>query len=149
MKPENRNTLKKSVEALTALGFKPENIMVTGSIALDIVGVLPPNRWTHDIDFIIKMDDKSWHCMKLLEAIEKVDIDKDIKYPDDKNMVFLKIKGINTNIWRHTPNFDWSTVKDTETGVMVATVSHIIQAKKSYGRPKDYQDLIDICKNIL
>ena len=149
MKLENRNTLRKSVEALTTLGFKPENIMVTGSIALDIVGILPPNRCTHDIDFIIKMDDKSWHYMKLLEAIEKADMGKDSKYPDDKNMVFLKIKGINTNIWRHTPNFDWSTIKDTETGVMVATVSHIIQAKKSYGRPKDFKDLADICKNIL
>ena len=45
MKPENKNLLEKSVDALKKLGFKSENIMVTGSIALDILGVLPPISW--------------------------------------------------------------------------------------------------------
>lgn len=147
MKPENKNLLEKSVDALKKLGFKSENIMVTGSIALDILGVLPPIRTAHDVDFIIKMDDQSWRCLKLLEAINKCEVES--KYPNDKNMVILNIKNLKINIWRHTSNFDWSTIKDTNTGVMVATVNHIVLAKKSYARAKDYQDLIDICKNIL
>lgn len=147
MKPENKNLLEKSVDVLKKFGFKTEDIMVTGSIALDILGVLPSIRTSHDADFIIKMDDQSWRCLKLLEAINKCEIES--KYPDDKSMVILNIKNLKINIWKHSSNFDWSTIKDTNTGVMVATVDHIIRAKKTYARVKDYQDINEIAKTIL
>ena len=147
MRPENKNTLQKGVNALKALHFNPENIMVTGSVALDILGILPIHRVAKDIDFVIKMDDKTWKYMKLLEAINSDD-DNMSKYPGRKQTIFLNVDGVMLNIWRYTDG-DWSTIKETETGVMVATARNIIKAKKEYGRPKDINDLADICKNIL
>ena len=150
MRPENKNILQKGVNVLKALHFNPENIMVTGSVALDILGLLPPNRISHDVDFIIKTDDTTWKCMKLIEAMSNPEEDNMNSYPGRKNMIFLNVDGIIINIWRHTTyNYDWSTIKDSETGVMVATVNHIINAKKSYARPKDFWDINEIVKNLL
>lgn len=149
MRPENKNTLQKGVNALKALHFNPESIMVTGSVALDILGVLPPNRISHDVDFIIKMDDTTWKCMKLIEAINNPEEDNMNSYPGRKNMIILNVDGIIINIWKQTSNYDWSTIKDSETGVMVSTVSHIIRAKKEYARPKDFWDINEIVKNLL
>ena len=147
MKEESKKLLKEGVNLLTGLHFNPENIMVTGSIALDLQGV--SNRIAHDIDFIIKMDDQTWRCMKLIEAINNPDDDNMSSYPGRKETIFLSVSGVDINIWRYTSNSDWSTVKDEETGVRVATVDHIIKAKKGYGRQKDFQDIADICKSIL
>jgi hypothetical protein len=138
----------KAVNVLKALHFKPENIMVTGSEALNLLGLLPSNRFIHDIDFVVKMDDQSWRCMKLIEAINNSN-DNNLDYPGRKDTIFLNANGVVINIWKYTPDSDWSSVKDEGTGVMVATVDHIIKAKKTYGRPKDFQDIADICKNIL
>lgn len=139
----------KAVNVLKGLHFKPENIMVTGSEALNLLGLLPSNRFIHDIDFVVKMDDQAWRCMKLIEAINNPDDDNMSSYPGRKETIFLSVPGVDINIWRYTSNSDWSTVKDEETGVMVATVDHIIKAKKTYARPKDFNDIADICKNLL
>ena len=71
MNNQNRVKLNKAVEILNGLHFKNENIMVTGSIALDVQGV--SNRIAHDVDLIIKMDEQTWRCLKLIEAINLAD----------------------------------------------------------------------------
>lgn len=152
MNNQNRVKLNKAVEILNGLHFKNENIMVTGSIALDIQGVL--NRPAHDVDFIIKTDDTTWGCLKLIEAINLVSEESSTtqkEYPihSKKNFIALKIDGIVLNIWRHSENFDWSPIKDAETGVYVATINHIINAKKLYGRDKDYKDIYKIVRNLM
>ena len=145
MNKENKFKLKKAINFLKNLHFKTENIMVTGSVALDMLGLLPDDRFAHDIDFIIKMDDQTWRCLKLVEAIYS---DENIKeYPDRYNTVFLKADGLTLNIWKQED--DWSEIKDSVTGVRIATADHIIQEKKKYGRPKDYKDINDIIKNLL
>ena len=145
MKRLHRNYLNKGVDILKRLHFRPENIMVTGSVALDLLGLLPEDRFAHDIDFIIKMDDQTWRCLKLIEAIYS---DENIKeYPDRYNTVFLKADGLTLNIWKQ--DNDWSEIKDSVTGVRIATADQIIQEKKKYGRPKDYKDINDIIKNLL
>ena len=146
MQRENRIKLNKAVEFLTSLHFKPENIMLTGSIALDIAGILPTDRTPHDIDLILKTDEKPWRCLKLVEAICNDDEKRDI-YPNEKTIFFRK-PGMNINIFFYDGD-DWSETKDAETGVYVAAVNHIIKAKKKYARTKDYQDINDICKTIL
>lgn len=150
MNNQNRYFLQKAVKALKELHFKPENIMVTGSIALDAQGLLT-DRIAHDVDLIIKMDEQTWRCMKLLEAINQSDYEKELKdYPESeerKNTIFLNTDGLILNIWRY--DGEWSDIKETETGVYVATVEHILNAKKKYARPKDYQDISALCKKIL
>ena len=44
---------------------------------------------------------------------------------------------------------DWSCIKDSETGVYVATVNHIIEAKKKYARDKDFKDIYEIIKGLV
>lgn len=151
MNNQNRYFLQKAVNALKELHFKPENIMVTGSIALDAQGV--SNRIAHDVDLIIKMDEQTWRCMKLLEAISLADdetkVSKDYDSPARKKTIFLNVDGLILNIWKYDEGSDWSCIKDSETGVYVATVNHIIEAKKKYARDKDFKDIYEIVKGLL
>ena len=151
MNNQNRYFLQKAVKVLKELHFKPENIMVTGSIALDMQGV--SNRIAHDVDLIIKMDDKTWRCMKLIEMINLAD--DEVKAPKDydsqtrRKMIILNIDGLILNIWKYDDKIDWSCIKDSETGVYVATVNHILEVKKKYARDKDFKDIYRIIKGLL
>ena len=119
MNNQNKYFLQKAVKALKELHFKPENIMVTGSIALDAQGV--SNRIAHDVDLIIKMDEQTWRCLKLIEAInltdDEVKVPKDYDSPERKNTIFLNVDGLILNIWKYDEGTDWSEIKDAETGV--------------------------------
>lgn len=150
---EGRSMLNASVEFLKKLHFKAEDIMVTGSIALDMQGLKPRNRKVHDVDLLVKMDDQTWRCLKLLEAISMSDEEKnDNMYPGRKDIVIFKChyKNMNfvINIWKNDWN-EGSSLKDWETGIRVATAWHIIQAKKRYNREKDVRDINAIIKQIL
>ena len=149
MNLHNKSILKNAVDYLKGLHFEPENIMVTGSIALKLQGLLE-SRPVHDVDFIIKMDDETWRSLKLLEAIESDDEEKKkLSYCRNKKLVFLKNGETMINIWRHDNFTDWSDIKDADTGVRVASVSHILKVKKQYGRTKDLKDINDIVKEML
>ena len=151
MNIKNRVKLNKAVEILNGLHFKNENIMVTGSIALDAQGLLT-DRIAHDIDFIIKMDEQAWRCLKLIEAINLNDEDeasKDYDLSERKKMIILNVDGLILNIWKYDEGSDWSCIKDSETGVYVATVNHIIEAKKKYARDKDFKDIYKIIKGLV
>ena len=149
MNSKNRVKLNKAIEILNGLHFKNENIMVTGSIALDVQGLLT-DRIAHDVDLIIKMDEQSWRCLKLIEAINLADdedkLPKDYDTQTRKKMIILNVDGLILNIWKYDEGTDWSEIKDVETGVYVATVNHIIDAKKKYGRDKDFKDIYEIIK---
>lgn len=149
MNSKNRVKLNKAIEILNGLHFKNENIMVTGSIALDAQGLLT-DRIAHDVDLIIKMDEQAWRCLKLIEAINLADDEtkalKDYDTQTRKKMIFLNVDGLILNIWKYDEESDWSETKDAETGVYVATVNHIIEAKKKYGRDKDFKDIYEIIK---
>lgn len=148
MNNQNRVKLNKAVEILNGLHFKNENIMVTGSIALDAQGV--SNRIAHDVDFIIKMDEQAWRCLKLIEAINLDDqTSKDYDLSERKKMIILNVDGLILNIWKYDEGSDWSCIKDSETGVYVATVNHIIEAKKKYARDKDFKDIYKIIKGLV
>ncbi len=151
MNNQNRVKLNKAVEILNGLHFKNENIMVTGSIALDAQGV--SNRIAHDVDLIIKMDEQTWRCLKLIEAInladDEVKTSKDYDPISRKKIIFLNVDGLILNIWKYDEESDWSCIKDSETGVYVATVNHIIEAKKKYARNKDFKDIYEIVKGLL
>lgn len=149
MNSKNRVKLNKAIEILNGLYFKNENIMVTGSIALDAQGLLS-DRIAHDVDLIIKMDEQTWRCLKLIEAVNLADdedkVSKDYDSPEREKMILLKVDGLILNIWKYDKESDWSEIKDEETGVYVATVNHIIEAKKKYARDKDFKDIYEIIK---
>ena len=151
MNNQNRVKLNKAIEILNGLHFKNENIMVTGSIALDAQGV--SNRIAHDVDFIIKMDEQAWRCLKLIEAINLSDdedkVSKDYDLSERKKMIILNVDGLILNIWKYDEESDWSCIKDSETGVYVATVNHILEVKKKYARDKDFKDIYKIIKELV
>ena len=147
MNSKNRVKLNKAIEILNGLHFKNENIMVTGSIALDAQGV--SNRIAHDVDFIIKMDEQAWRCLKLIEAINLDDDEVNYDLSERKKMIILNVDGLILNIWKYDEESDWSCIKDSETGVYVATVNHIIEAKKKYARDKDFKDIYKIIKGLV
>ena len=151
MNSQNRGKLNKAVEIMNGLHFEDENIMVTGSIALDAQGV--SNRVAHDVDLIIKMDEQTWRCLKLIEAInladDEVKTSKDYDPISRKKIIFLNVDGLILNIWKYDEESDWSCIKDSETGVYVATVNNIIEAKKKYARNKDFKDIYEIVKGLL
>ena len=147
MNGKNRAKLNKALEILNGLHFKNENIMVTGSIALDAQGV--SNRIAHDVDFIIKMDEQAWRCLKLIEAINLDDDEVNYDLPERKKMIILNVDGLILNIWKYDEGSDWYCIKDSETGVYVATVNHIIEAKKKYARDKDFKDIYKIIKGLV
>ena len=147
MNSKNRVKLNKAIEILNGLHFKNENIMVTGSIALDAQGV--SNRIAHDVDFIIKMDEQAWRCLKLIEAINLDDDEVKYNLSERKKMIILNVDGLILNIWKYDEGSDWSCIKDSETGVYVATVNHIIEAKKKYARDKDFKDIYKIIKGLV
>ena len=151
MNGKNRAKLNKALEILNGLHFKNEDIMVTGSIALDAQGV--SNRIAHDVDLIIKMDEQTWRCLKLIEAInfadDEVKTSKDYDPISRKKIIFLNVDGLILNIWKYDEESDWSCIKDSETGVYVATVNNIIEAKKKYARNKDFKDIYEIVKGLL
>lgn len=145
----NKRMLSKALECLKSLHFKTENIMVTGSIALKLQGLLE-DRPSHDVDFIVKMDDQTWRCLKLIEAIYTDDAEKEKSSSrKNKSTVFLNYDGVKINIWRYDDLTDWSDIKDSKTGVYVATVDHILKVKKLYGRDKDFKDINEIVKSLL
>ena len=152
MNSKNRVKLNRAIEILNGLHFKNENIMVTGSIALDAQGLLT-DRIAHDVDLIIKMDEQAWRCLKLIEAINLADDEdkapKDYDSPEREKMILLKVDGLILNIWKYDKESDWSCIKDSETGVYVATVNHIIEAKKKYARDKDFKDIYEIIKGLV
>lgn len=141
MNKENRNNLTAAGYILTKkLGFKPENIMVTGSIALDLLGVL--SKDAHDVDFIIKMSDEEWRMLKLYSIINNG------KNSYDNNAVMFNLYGITFNIFREH-NLERTEIKDNITDFWIADVKNIIKVKKQYGRRKDYEDLYNISVAIL
>ena len=152
MNNQNRVKLNKAVEILNDLHFKNENIMVTGSIALDTQGLLT-DRIAHDVDLIIKMDEQTWRCLKLIEAInladDEVKVPKDYDSQTRRKMIILNIDGLILNIWKYDEKMDWSCIKDSETGVYVATVNHILEVKKKYARDKDFKDIYEIIKELV
>ena len=77
--------------------------------------------------------------------------DDEVNYdlPERKKMIILNVDGLILNIWKYDEGSDWSCIKDSETRVYVATVNHIIEAKKKYARDKDFKDIYKIIKGLV
>lgn len=147
MNKENRKMLCEGIKFLNKMGVKSENIMLVGSIALDMQGFLPNNRTAHDLDIIIKTDDESWGCFKLFAAIYD---DGSVKssYLNENNLIFT-FGNIHFNIWRAMGTEKINGLKDSVTGVWVKPAAEILKVKKGYHRLKDLEDIQNIFKMIL
>ena len=148
MKKENRFMLNKAVTILCdTFKFSTNDIMLVGSLALDLQGILPQNHYVHDVDVIIKMDEPTWRILKLIECIYQNDNEKK-SYKGSDNLAFT-YDGVNFNIWKAKGNEQISYLNDKFTGVLVKPAGEILKVKKGYARQKDLKDICEITKEIL
>lgn len=148
MKKENRFMLNKAVTILCdTFKFSTKDIMLVGSLALDLQGILPQNHYVHDVDVIIKMDEQTWRILKLIECIyQNANNKKSYKGSDNLSFTY---DWVNFNIWKAKDNEQISGLTDKFTGVWVKPAGEILKVKKGYGRQKDLKDICEITKEIL
>lgn len=131
------------ISILNKMGIPNEDIIVTGSVALDIYGVLPDDHEIHDFDCIIKTTDANKGIFNLMFEIFKSD-----KLSSSADSKMLDINGILINIWTKNGN-SFKRPKLTYKGVGVKDLYSILVEKKKYGRAKDYKDINGIVKKII
>ena len=140
---KNKEYFDKAISTLNKMGIKNEDIIVTGSIALDIYGLLPETHTLHDFDCIVNIKPEIANMIKFASNMFKTD-----KCPSEcgDNTAILEVNGIVLNIWWNAPN-EIASVKFE--GVGVKDIMSILEMKKKYKRDKDYKDIIEIAKMIL
>lgn len=152
MNEKNKQRLNSSIMILNLLGIKNEEIIVTGSLALDLCGMLPSSHEVHDFDCLVTVpkENISSICDKinLLCALSNGTINNIDLYEDsDNNCIYFNVFGYEINIW-------FINKKDVNTelkwnDVFVQKPKQILRQKLGYGRTKDYKDAIDMVKLML
>lgn len=136
--------------------ISPENVMVTGSIALLKQGLLPVGRFIHDIDIVIKGDKELENKLSVFTEMyggtEKLKFSQEPekKIPNVKHKPYVfPYNNIEFNIWIQEPDSEFDSELKCSEGFHIANVKHIFDAKKSYGRLKDVNDLIETTNIII
>lgn len=142
-------------ELLTILKVRKEDVMLTGSVALYKHGLLSGNKTPKDIDAVIKCS-KSKDTESLIKAITilnggntywKQD-EKVWKGVEHKPYIFI-YEGVEFNIWVQNSDTEFDSEITCKEGYHLATVKHILDAKKYYGRLKDAADIIEMSVDLL
>lgn len=155
MKKENKKFLNESITLLKLFGVKEREIVITGSIALDICGMLPPSHMVHDFDCFIMTSKERIKELRnnFIWLINKCDgeIISNQKYEkDETNCLFFKIFDREFNIWFYVGdaiNFD--IIYNGFNGIKVNSPIDIIHQKLKYKRIKDYNDILGIINMML
>lgn len=139
---------------LCSLKIDKENVMLTGSIALYKHGLLPEDRAPHDIDVIVKGDkelDRDFQTLTKInggnEFWKQKEYYSQLK-PEHKPFMFVK-REVVFNFWIIDENTEFDTELKSKEGYYIATVKHILDAKKVYGRKKDLKDILSIITNLI
>lgn len=140
MKKETEQYFDKAISLLNKMGIENKDIVVTGSVALDILGVLPEKHKIHDFDCIINISNDKLPMFNLICEIFRAEGTSYYTYP------MLEIDGIKLNVF---VNDSIENAIVEYKGVKVNGLMSILKKKKEYKRVKDYQDINDIVKNIL
>lgn len=150
MKEVNQKKLDDAIKALNKLGIENKDIMILGSIALDIVGLFPLNRHeAHDVDVMIKCSEEKEHEIKKLVELLNLSSENDKITTSDASSTIMKLKNVIINVWFVKPDYKFNTLIKLDNGVSVERPIDCINKKKQYGRLKDYKDLKNIVFQIL
>lgn len=139
------------VKVLKEYGVKPDNFCITGSYALTTLG-LQLDRPLNDVDLYLMLDpynpdQKYKEAAKILVAMQYI---SGYTSPyKDRDTITLDFKGMRVNIFIiMNTHFGFRTIP-TINGYHIDTLDHVLSKKMSLKRPKDYQDLNTIIKNLL
>lgn len=139
------------VEVLKEYGVKPDNFCITGSYALTTLG-LQLDRPLNDVDLYLKLDrndpDKKYkEVVKRLVSMQYIS-GYTSPYQGD-NIISLDFRGMKVNIFIvFNTDFGFRTIS-LSGGYNIDTIDHVLSKKMPLKRPKDYQDLNTIIKNLL
>lgn len=140
------------VEVLKEYNVKPCDFCITGSYALTILG-LHLDRPLNDVDLHLKLDSND-PDKKYKEVLKRLSINAiyisgyTSHYPGD-NIISLDFRGMKVNIFIvFNTDFGFRTISLNE-GYNIDTIDHVLSKKMLLKRPKDYQDLNTIIKNLL
>lgn len=147
MRKDSKKLLDDCISILKGFGIKEHEIVITGSIALDIYGLLPEEHKVHDFDcFIITNNDRETALDAKIQDFVKQsngEVASSKKYTeDDTAHLFFTLFGKEINIWY----LDEGVIKTdlTYNGIKVQKPNEIIKRKLSYKRAKDFTDVLGI-----
>lgn len=140
-------------QLLASLGIVPADVMLTGSLALRRHGMLPKGRGVHDIDVVVRADAETERDICALTRMCGVSTlwkvpERRMAGITHKPYIFDK-DGVRFNIWVQDPGVEFDTEIVTHEGYKLATVKHILDAKKMLGRPKDMADMASVAAEVL
>lgn len=138
---------------LTILKVRKEDVMLTGSVALYKHGVLSGNKIPKDIDAVIKCNTETEALIRAITTLNGgntfwMNGEKVWTGVEHKPYIF-NYEGVEFNIWVQNPNVEFDSEITCKEGYHLATVKHILDAKKYYGRLKDAADIIDMSVDLL
>lgn len=154
MLSSNKQKLIDAIEVLNKLGIENEDIMILGSIALDICGMFPKSRSdAHDVDVMVRLSkQREGELLNIIKLWNSVTPDDEKnKQGSESSTVVMNIKDKNLilNFWFIETGCKFPTPLKLDNGVWVERPIDCINKKKSYGRIKDYQDIRQIVTQIL
>lgn len=123
-----------------------EDFILTGTFALSQMGF---GIKVKDLDIVLINPTQS--TLEVLESLEKSNPPKNLlDYPttlENKRMFRFIHEGIEVDVFIYRDKIP--TVIQTQCGLKIAPLYHIIQAKKVLGRPKDYIQLLSLSRKIM
>ena len=153
---ENKN-IEQKLQVLSGLldklEIKKEDVMLTGSIALKKHNMLPKGRNIKDIDIVVKADEeleKTFQIVTKLNGGNTFWMQQENKIEGVKHKPYIfSIDNQCFNVWTQSLDTEFDTEIKCKEGWWIATVKHILDAKKSYGREKDLCDINIIAAEML
>lgn len=145
MVEKNKEMLDVTIKTLNTMGFENNNIMILGSIALDICGLFPMYRSNaHDVDVMVKCSEqKEKEIISLIKLINSTLSNKVISGSESSSIV-LTLPNIIINFWFVREDYKFDTLIKLDNGVWVENPADCFKKKRQYGRVKDYHDLQNI-----
>ena len=152
MKEENKQMMIDAIGALNTLGIPNNDIMIVGSIALDIHGLFPTNRVkAHDVDVVIRCGvEKQKQIIDVIKFVNKTVTEPNgicAVHSESSSLVMGLRNNLIINLWFVIEDAEFNTETKLENGVWVERPIDCFKKKKSYMRAKDYQDLNNIIQN--
>lgn len=138
---------------LERTGIPVNNVMLTGSLALYKHRMLPEGHGIADIDIVVKGDselDRDLVTLTKLNGGNEFWKRPETLWAGVKHKPFIFTwEGVKFNVWVQDPEIEFDSDITTSEGYRLATVKHILDAKKAYGRTKDVNDILQIGMEVI
>jgi hypothetical protein len=119
-----------------------DGFILTGSLALMYYGLVDKAG-----DIVLILVNPSETARTVLDNLQTTDPSPKFRPGGPVNYSFF-FEGAKVDVWIQQTSCEEKPVIMTKEGIRLASVRHIVQAKKRIGRPKDWISLMQIAKRI-